>query len=117
MTDNIQKLYEIAGVEKQPVYSGSQLYNPVITGHEYSPFTAEEQLKLIKFISNTDVFGNFHCYIVSARWSIDYGKWAVGVGGCDVCHEQFEQALAGLVLEMWDGIPVNQKQEIKKILQ
>ena len=117
MTDNIQKLYEIAGVEKQPVYSGSQLYNPVIIGYEYSSLTAEKQLELIKFISNADVFGNFYCYIVSARWSVDYGKWAVGVGGCDVRHEQFEQALAGLVLEIWEGIPVNQKQEIKKILQ
>lgn len=110
MTDNIQKLYEVAGVD----YIG---FNTYTLKDEYPSFTAEKQLELIKFISNTDVFCNFHCYIVSARWSVDYGKWAVGVGGCDVCHEQFEQALAGLVLEMWDGIPVNQKQEIKRILQ
>ena len=110
MGDNIQKLYEIAGVD----FVG---FNTYTLKDEYPPFTAEKQLELIKFISNTDVFCNFHCYIVSARWSVDYGKWAVGVGGCDVCHEQFEQALAGLVLEMWDGIPDNQKQEIKRILQ
>ena len=110
MTDNIQKLYEIAGVDSVGL-------NTYTLKDEYPSFTAEKQLELIKFISNTDVFGNFHCYIVSARWSVDYGKWAVGVGGCDICHEQFEQALAGLVLEMWDGIPDNQKQEIKRILQ
>lgn len=110
MIDNITKLYEIAGVE-------STSFNIYRLEYEYPPFTAEKQLELIKFISNKDVFCNFHCYIVSARWSVDYGKWAVGVGGCDVYHEQFEQALAGLVLEMWDGIPVNQKQEIKEILQ
>ena len=110
MTDNIQKLYEIAGVD----FVG---FNTYTLRDEYPPFTAEKQLELIKFISNTDVFCNFHCYIVSARWSVDYGKWAVGVGGCDICHEQFEQALAGLVLEVWDGISDNQKQEIKRILQ
>lgn len=110
MTDNIQKLYEIAGVD-------SVGFNTYTLRDEYPPFTAEKQLELIKFISNTDVFCNFHCYIVSARWSVDYGKWAVGVGGCDICHKQFEQALAGLVLEVWDGISDNQKQEIKRILQ
>lgn len=112
MTDNIQKLYEIAGVER--IYSEFNNDRETVIERVFSPY---KQLELIKFISNKDVFCNFHCYIVSARWSVDYGKWAVGVGGCDVKHEQFEQALAGLVLEMWDGIPVNQKEEIKRILQ
>lgn len=112
MTDNIQKLYKIAGVER--IYSEFNNDRETVVERVFSPY---KQLELIKFISNADVFGNFYCYIVSARWSVDYGKWAVGVGGCDVRHEQFEQALAGLVLEIWDGIPVNQKQEIKKILQ
>ena len=109
MTDNIQKLYEIAGVD-------SVGFNTYTLEDEYPPFTAEKQLELIKLMGSY-LFNNFHCYVVSARWSVDYGKWATGVGGCDVCHEKFEQALAGLVLEMWDGIPVNQKQEIKRILQ
>lgn len=108
MIDNIQKLYEIAGVD-------SVGFNTYTLKDEYPPFTAEKQLELIKLMGSY-LFNNFHCYVVSARWSVDYGKWAVGVGGCDVCHEQFEQALAGLVLEMWDGIPVDQKQEIKRIL-
>lgn len=112
MTDNIQKLYKIAGVER--IYSEFNNDRETVVERVFSPY---KQLELIKFISNADVFGNFYCYIVSARWSVDYGKWAVGVGGCDVRHEQFEQALTGLVLEIWDGIPVNQKQEIKKILQ
>ena len=116
MTDNIQKLYEITGIYlcNMPDIDCSKECDKC---EDYNPFTAEKQLDLIKFISNTDVFCNFHCYIVSARWSVDYGKWAVGVGGCDVCDEQFEQALAALVLQMWDGIPVNQKQEIKRILE
>ena len=108
MIDNIQKLYEIAGVD-------SVGFNTYTLKDEYPPFTAEKQLELIKLMGSY-LFNNFHCYVVSARWSVDYGKWAVGVGGCDVCHEQFEQTLAGLVLEMWDGIPVDQKQEIKRIL-
>ena len=113
MTDNIQKLYEIAGVEKQPVYSGSQLYNPVITGYEYPPFTAGKQLELIKFVSNFKVY---EAVIHKNR------KWfmcaSIGCGDYyESRSENFDQALAGLIINLWQDLTVNQKQEIKRILQ
>lgn len=111
MIDNIQKLYEIAGVPR--IYSEFNNGRETIVENVFSPY---RQLELIKLISS-DLFGTFHCYIVSARWSVDYGKWATGIGGCDVYHKQFDQALAGLLLEVWNGIPGDQKQEIKRILQ
>lgn len=48
MTTEIEKkFFDTFGIEKQPVYSGSQLYNPFITGYEYPQITDRILLELI----------------------------------------------------------------------
>lgn len=111
MTDNIQKLYEIAGVKQleHPYY----LLTYMIDGKPYPPFTAEKQLDLIKFVSNFKVYESV---IHKDR------KWfmCASIGCNDYCesrNESFEQALASLILELWKDLTDDQKQEIKRILQ
>ena len=109
MTDNIQKLYEIAGVEKKPVYSGSQLYNPVITGYEYPPFTAEKQLELIKKILEKGLL-----QISRSSWgNIQFCNF----GNAGDYKAEFDEALASFIINLWQDLTDNQKQEIKRILQ
>ena len=106
MTDNIQKLYEIAGVD-------SVGFNTYTLKDEYPPFTAEKQLELIKWVSNFKVYESV---IHKDR------KWfmCASIGCNDYCesrNESFEQALASLILELWKDLTDDQKQEIKRILQ
>ena len=105
MTDNIQKLYEIAGVD-------SVGFNTYTLKDEYPPFTAEKQLELIKWVSNFKVYESV---IHKDR------KWfmCASIGCNDYCesrNESFEQALASLILELWKDLIDDQKQEIKRIL-
>ena len=106
MTDNIQKLYEITGVD-------SVGFNTYTLKDEYPPFTAEKQLELIKWVSNFKVYESV---IHKDR------KWfmCASIGCNDYCesrNESFEQALASLILELWKELIDDQKQEIKRILQ
>lgn len=106
MTDNIQKLYEITGVD-------SVGFNTYTLKDEYPPFTAEKQLELIKWVSNFKVYESV---IHKDR------KWfmCASIGCNDYCesrNESFEQALASLILELWKDLTDDQKQEIKRILQ
>ena len=106
MTDNIQKLYEITGVD-------SVGFNTYTLKDEYPPFTAEKQLELIKWVSNFKVYESV---IHKDR------KWfmCASIGCNDYCesrNESFEQALASLILELWKELTDDQKQEIKRILQ
>ena len=106
MTDNIQKLYEITGVD----FVG---FNTYTLKDEYPPFTAEKQLELIKWVSNFKVYESV---IHKNR------KWFMCASiGCNDYYESrsesFEQALASLILELWKDLTDDQKQEIKRILQ
>ena len=47
-----KKLYETFGIEKKPVYSGSRLYNPVLTGYEYPQITDAILLELIVILGS-----------------------------------------------------------------
>lgn len=119
--NEVEKMYVNAGIGQRCI-SKDGCHKDFVAclrcrAYSHPPFTAEKQIELIKFISNTDVFCNFHCYIVSARWSVDYGKWAVGIGGCDICHEQFEQALAKLVSNLWQDLTEEERKQIKEILE
>lgn len=106
MTDNIQKLYEITGVD-------SVGFNTYTLKDEYPPFTAEKQLDLIKFVSN------FKVYEVIKH---ENRKWYMcACIGCDDYYESrsesFDQAVAGLIINLWQDLTDDQKQEIKRILQ
>lgn len=111
MVDNIQKLYEIAGAKQlqHPYY----LLTYMIDGKPYPPFTAEKQLDLIKFVSN------FKVYEVIKH---ENRKWYMcACIGCDDYYESrsesFDQAVAGLIINLWQDLTEEQKQEIKRILQ
>lgn len=127
MTDNIQKLYEIAGVEDIGEIKSCSLedFNNCENLWIFDclkcekakkilpPFTAEKQLELIKWVSNFKVYESV---IHKDR------KWfmCASIGCNDYCesrNESFEQALASLILELWKDLTDDQKQEIKRILQ
>lgn len=140
MTDNIQKLYEIAGVKKK--YCGwldmgdldtqykyvmcdtleeyketaefsrtsysSDDNNYITPEIKYPPFTAEKQLELIKCLANIETISmqsDGEDYQVLTEF--ESGDWLA----------TFEQALASLILELWQELTDNQKQEIKEILE
>ena len=106
-TDNIEELYELAKFERaMSVGSPIALY----------PFTPEKQLELIKWLSYT-FLGHFHCYTVSHRFSDNFGNYCVGIGRCETYHKHFDQALSGLVIQLWNDLTDKQKEEIKEILQ
>lgn len=57
MTTDIEKqFFDMFGIEKKPVYSGSQLYNPFITGYDYSVISDRILLGLICILGNTNYF-------------------------------------------------------------
>lgn len=128
MTDNIQKLYEIAGVDKQPQgycdfqYGASCPYDnqncdttcPYWVDEEptYPPFTAEKQLELIKWITKV----NEDSYLEIGKNTYDYYSFYFGYLRWT---DTFEQGLCGLILRLWeeDKLTDDQKQEIKEILE
>ena len=102
--DNITKLYE--------VILGYKCNMPDIDCNrncdkceDYLPnnFTAEKQLELIKFKCR---FGGISIHDLSGHWKV--GNIASGT---------FSQALAGLILQLWDELTDTQKEEIKEILE
>ena len=106
MVDNIQKLYEIAGVD----FVG---FNTYTLRDEYPPFTAEKQIEIIKFLigkhASFDLFKN---YEQKDLYMVYYE--------CRYFPKQylpFEEALAESINYLWQDLTDNQKQEIKRILQ
>jgi hypothetical protein len=101
MTDNIHKLYKIAGVD-------SVDFNIYTLEDEYPPFTAEKQLELIKWLSQD--------FNVIRIWIKD-SEYIVEVDSVFDVDKEFNQALAGLILELWKYLSDDQKQKIKRILE
>lgn len=124
MTNNIEKLYELAEVEKLNKVSIhlNKAYN--FEFHEtdtksdfYPPFTAEKQLEIIKWISlNTRYMWNYIGQTVKNTWvlAIDYTQ-IFKFKSCE--HADFSQALAGLVCELWEDLIPEQKEEVRGILE
>ena len=117
MTNNIEKLYELAGIEKKShcdytcnsryfCSTNCTHYNEKI--EEYPPFTAEKQLELIKWLATTRPI---HITNICGDWVIEgmvrYGKK----------YKDFSQALAGLVCELWEYLTLEQREEVRGILQ
>ncbi len=75
----------------------------------YPPFTAEKQLKLIKFLFNhnvyydVDVKGNYWFHITDDCYTYYYNK--------------FEIALANIINEMWQDLTEEEKDQIRGILE
>ena len=127
MIDNIQKLYEIAGVkEKRGVEltvdakSEELKFNEHNVCYGYPPFTTEKQLELIKWLlhhkQTTQVelryFGNSY-YVSHCTKSKDKGFEYERNGKARL----FENSIADLFCDMWESLTDDQKQEIKRILE
>jgi hypothetical protein len=99
MMSNIKELYKLAGVNKTNVtcdYCELKCYDCTKTPCpvDYPPFTAEKQLELIKWLTTT------------------YRVLTLERTFCN----NFDQALAGLILELWDELSSEQREEVKEIL-
>lgn len=149
MMSEIEKLYENAGVEIQYGYDveynkKSEHYrllncnkNAVITlfpeykskGYKVTKvnkmanFTAEKQLKLIRYIALNDNIDYVKYYYQAIK-----GVWVfVSVTVTELAsempkvygayHEEFEQALAGLINNLWQDLTEEEKAEIRRILE
>lgn len=120
MTDNIQKLYEVAGVEEKrgveltadPI-SEEPKFNEHYVSYGYPPFTAEKQIEIIKFlISKHARFDMFKNYEQKDLYMVYYE--------CRYFPKQylpFGEALAESINYLWQDLTEEQKQEIKRILQ
>lgn len=122
MIDNIQKLYQLLGIESLPIYPpqdelfGTREEMTEFFNEQYLPFTAEEQIALIKWLSN-NLIGNFFSYKIKDRIGDTITKYCVGFGSIRVYDEDFAQALAGLFVKLYNNFTDKQKQEIKELLQ
>ncbi len=120
MTDNIQKLYYIAGVYlcNMPDVDCDKECDKC---EDYNPFTAEKQLELIKWLlhhkQTTQVelrfFENHYCISHCTEHEENDAVEYVRTGS----EKQFEQALADLFNDMWQDLTANQKTKIKEILE
>lgn len=121
---NIEKMYELAGIEETPQETISQGKFPIRVNYlSYPPFTAEKQLELIKWLaikySKYSILhiDKIHVYFrVSfdkdkTKYNTDYELDYIGLG------KKFSQALADLICELWEGLTPEQQTEIKRILE
>ena len=132
MSDYIKKLYELAGIENYSIKNMRGFipneYKCIVDENDYVldiviDFTAEKQLELIKWLGKLEE----HLEI-----GIEYQKrnelWCISLRETAVIcpyyddlknwqhHKHFDQALAGLILDIWQDLTDDQKQEIKNIL-
>lgn len=128
MTDNIRRMYELAQTEK--VVTGYafdfSIYPSDVIGYEprrdYPPFTAQKQLELIKFISMKESgFGMLYIdnvghglYRVSFRQHKEMTSKSFDTQCINI---DFEQALAGLICNIWGTLTYEQQKELKRILE
>ena len=93
----IEKMYKNAGVSCKPNY----VYNkvPILSGLKYPPFTAEKQLAILCW------FANF------------YGHITLRNKPKNITAEGLQESLARLINLYWTGLPPEQQQQIKEILE
>lgn len=118
-TNNIEKLHELAGIEKKKgcIWKCHYAFPCEECGLYTPPFSSEKQLELIKWISlNTRYMWNYIGQTIDNHWvlAIDYTQ-ILKFKSCE--HTDFSQALAGLVCELWEDLTEEQRVQIQKILE
>ena len=116
MTDNIQKLYEIAGVER--IYSEFNNGKETIVERVFSPYKQLELIKLLMKYKQTllielQYFEGDYCVTHCAECEDNDGVEYVITGRAKL----LENAIADLFIDMWQDLTEEQKQEIKRILK
>lgn len=57
MTNELEKrFFDTFGIKPKPIYSGSKLYNPFVTGYDYPTITDRILLKLICIANEQDTY-------------------------------------------------------------
>lgn len=115
----IEKLYENARVLKEclsPCYINKTWRKthdcPNCDNREYyPPFTAEKQIELIKWLSDTDY------YIHNIYKTIDTKEYCIENDFYDIQTNKFEEALARLINKHWQDLTEEEKQQVKGILE
>lgn len=122
MTNNTEKLYELAKVKKVGKklscslldFGACKNINCIFCDKaklkEFPPFTDTKQLELIKWIAKNLTFGVLvHTYDSKFRFNVLKNR--------SISHKDFSQALAGLVCELWQDLTEAQREEVRGILQ
>ena len=110
MTDNIEKLYELAGMPR--IYSEFNNGRETVVENVFSPY---RQLELIKWLSDTFVFRTYTRLKKEVTCLLTEREY-----GCDeyFCKSTtLDQALAGLIINLWNDLSDEQREEVKRILQ
>ena len=120
-TNNIEKLYELAGVKKVGKkyccktldFCACRTQNCDICDKaqdkNYPPFTEIKQLELIKLLSS-DLTG-FETYL-----GMD-GKYHMTFGHTKASNISYEQALAELICELWTDLKGKVQEKIRRIFE
>jgi hypothetical protein len=78
---------------------------------KYPPFTAEKQIELIKWLSDT------YYYIHNIYKTIDTKEYCIENDFYDIQTNKFEEALARLINKLWQDLTEEEKTSIKNILE
>ena len=94
----IEKMYKLANVKAINIAEYGSTYIPKsikIDGKLYPPFTAEKQLEIVQ-------------YILFSKWWMNLKRLQFA--------ENFEEALAGLVNDLWQDLTEEERKQIRSIL-
>lgn len=120
MKNEIEKLYELAGVLKEctsPCYINKTWRKThdcqnCDNRENYPPFTAEKQLELIKFLLKNYEGVDISIRINRFNFLVDNATFI----GCHHNDKSFEESLAGVINKLWMNMSEEEREEIRKIL-
>ena len=108
----IDKMFENAGFPKKQCKDYSRIVCEQNNNCEkYPPFTAEKQIKLIKWLIK-----NKRLFIRKANYSSNYYMDITYNRGDGVDNPKFESCLASLINDIWQILTDHDKDEIRGIL-
>ena len=122
--NEVTKLYENAGIEKEVIPCPAKYYGYDCTRNNwddedcscdiegYSPFTAEKQLKIIKWLLKSYDIG-FSQLGQRIDTSLDGVNCISGLGSGDT----FEESLAQAINDLWQDLTEEERKQIKEILE
>lgn len=125
----IEKMYENAGIKqarmcewlcKDSIFCSPDCQHYGSTKLHYPSFTAEKQLELIKLLAKDDniyitYYPPYNTYNI--RYCVTGFYDGSVMGNREVTNVDFEEALAGIVNDIWQDLTEEEKQQVKGILE
>lgn len=102
MTSEVEKMYENANVEDKNI--NNQLYKDL----NYPQFTAEKQLKIVKFMFHKGIYYDTDGDTYWFHYTDDIEN---------ATYRPFEEAIAEFINVFWQDLTDTEKAEIKNILE